>query len=223
LESDAPSNSHKPSLQSGPNLNLSKTSRVMACPQPGTPLTRRLRRQPPSWSPLAREKAAENVCVWTWTYGVGRGDVGGGGKGWKKHRKGRLVKRRGRKFYSRNRVEKKKVQSSNSTAGASRGRRGRRRRHRFHVWGNRPRPPCRGAQGLAQEPPARTRKMILAPPPWFHSALASPGGRVSDMFCCCGVGAGFRRKAGVAARRDGEPYDLALHHPRQARGKRPFF
>jgi hypothetical protein len=111
LESDAPSNSHKPSLQSGPNLNLSKTSRVMACPQPGTPLTRRLRRQPPSWSPLAREKAAENVCVWTWTYGVGRGDVGWVGKGWKKHRKGRLVKRRGRKFYSRNRVEKKKRSS----------------------------------------------------------------------------------------------------------------
>jgi hypothetical protein len=45
-----------------------------------------------------------------------------------------------------------------------------------------------------------------------------PGCLICSILLLC---AGFRREAGVAARRDGEPDDLAVHHPRQARGKRP--
>jgi hypothetical protein len=61
------------------------------------------------------------------------------------------------------------------------------------------------------------------PRPSIHRLLPPLGTsrlqvRLADLFLLCG-GAGFRREAGGAARRDGEPHDLALHHPRQARGK----
>jgi hypothetical protein len=68
---------------------------------------------------------------------------------------------------------------------------------------------------IAHDRLARTRLTIL---PWFRSALDSPGGRVPDLFCCYGAGAVFCCEA---ARLDDEPDDLALHHPQQARGKRP--
>jgi hypothetical protein len=68
---------------------------------------------------------------------------------------------------------------------------------------------------IAHDRLARTRLTIL---PWFRSALDSPGGRVPNLFCCYAAGAVFRCEA---ARQNDEPHDLALHHPRQARGKRP--
>jgi hypothetical protein len=46
-------------------------------------------------------------------------------------------------------------------------------------------------------------------------------GRLECLICSCCARAGFRREAGDAARWDREPDDLALHHPRQARGKQP--
>ena len=106
-----------------------------------------------------------------------------------------------------------------------RGDLGVRRSSRSHVGGNRSRPPRRGAQGLAQEPPACTPPILPLPPMTTLNLVFSLGvyrRRPECLICSCCCCAGFRGEAGDAARRDGEPDDLALHHPRQARGKRPY-
>ena len=142
--------------------------------------------------------------------------------GKKKQEKGKEKKRRALNtngpceaaLYSRNRVGSPVPRHPQRRKSS---RRRRRRRSSSYVGGNCPRPPRRGAQGLAQEPPARTRPSIL-PPPYLIPL------RSRRLICSAAVVllcAGFRREAGDAARRDGEPDDLALYHPRQAGGKRP--
>ena len=92
---------------------------------------------------------------------------------------------------------------------------------------------CRGeslaaASPRSARPGARTTRMYApdspSPPMTTLNLVFSLGvycRRPECLICSCCCCAGFRGEAGDAARRDGEPDDLALHHPRQARGKRP--
>lgn len=104
------------------------------------------------------------------------------------------------------------------TAG---GRRRRRRRRRSHVGGNRARPPRGGAEGVAEEPPTRRCLSISTPPLFFffNPFYMSRRGAWSPWSVFWFGSVGFRRQAGDVGRRDGQPHDLALHNPRQARGK----